>query len=97
MPINSAQELHDLVNTLGNQFSQVHQIAAHQLHITANSHIQHVLDEGGNFITNEIHKIHNEWSVHQSNIQAAEDWFVANGPHLIRIGFNILETLGEAL
>lgn len=85
MPVNSAQELHDLIHTLSQQFQHTHQSTCRDLHTTANNHIQHVLDEGGQWITAEIRTLNDEWQTHLQALRDAESWFAQHSGHLGKI------------
>ena len=85
MAVNSANELHELIQNLSGQFLNVHQHAVNTLHTQADQHIQHVMNEGGTWITAEIRNLVDEWQTHLSALRAAEDWFAHHGPNLSRI------------
>ena len=75
MAVNSAEELHELIANLGRQFRDAHHPAAHQLWSHADQHIEHVVQNGGAWITREISALHAEWQHHKVGIQSAEMWF----------------------
>jgi hypothetical protein len=85
MAVNSAQELHDLITTLSNQFQNIHHPATGNLWNQANQHIHHVEAEAGTWITNEIQTIINEWQAHLNALKQLEDWFGHHAPNLNRI------------
>lgn len=96
MPVNSAQELHDLINTLSHQFQNIHHPATNTLWTQAQQHIQHVEQEGGTWITHEIQTIIQEWQTHLNALKQAEEWFQHHAPNLGRVAADALRLSQEA-
>ena len=85
MPVNSARELHDLINTLGMQFSASHQTTANSVWLLADQHIEHVVNEGGSWLARELHGLQADWQQHKINLQQAQHWFEHHGALLVKM------------
>ena len=97
MPVNSAQELHDLVSRLGGQFTQTHHPAAQTLWSQADHHIEHVVQQAGTWIAREIESLHSDWQSHKRAIQDAESWFAHHGKLLAAIAQRPMTLASEVL
>ena len=85
MAINSANELHELVETLGQQFRDAHHPAAQSLWSQADNHIEHALLSAGHWVARELQQLHGDWQVHKYAIQDAETWFAHHGSMLATV------------
>ena len=96
MPVNSANELHELITTLSHQFQNIHATTVRDLHSQADTHINHVLNEGQQWITAEIRTLVDEWQSHLNALRQAEEWFLHHAPNLNRIAEDAARLASES-
>ena len=97
MAVQGANELAELVRNLSLQFQNQHIPTCNQVHTQATQQIQHVLDEGGQWITAEIRNLEHEWQTHLNALKTAEAWFEHHYPKLTTIAEDIAKLATDLL
>lgn len=96
MAVNSAEELAELVATLGTQFGNLHEPSAGTLWAQADAHIHHAVQESSSWAVREMEMLLSEWETHKRAIQDAQHWFAHHAPNLARVSGDARKLATEA-